>query len=94
MTAATTIRIDPELKREAQALYESFGLTLSAAINLFLRQSIREQAIPFRVGEPVYNEETLRTVQEARRGENVDRAYATVDEFWKAFEAGETDEGA
>ncbi len=49
---STNIKIDPVLKQEAQALFESLGLSFSAAINIFLRQAVREQAIPFRVGIP------------------------------------------
>lgn len=47
---STNIKIDPALKQQSQELFESFGITLSSAINMFLRQSVREQAIPFRIG--------------------------------------------
>ena len=59
----TSVKIDATLKQEAQTLFEGLGLTLSTAINLFLRQAVREQAIPFRVGEPkklVYTKEEFR----------------------------------
>lgn len=49
---STNIKIDPDLKEQSQALFESFGLSLSAAINMFLRQAVREQAIPFQGWEP------------------------------------------
>ena len=49
---STNIKIDPVLKQESQALFESLGLSLSAAVNIFLCQAVREQAIPFRVGIP------------------------------------------
>ena len=42
----TSIKIDQTLKQESQELFESFGLSLSSAINMFLRQAVREQAIP------------------------------------------------
>ena len=42
---STNIKIDPELKEQSQALFESLGLSLSAAVNIFLRQAVREQAI-------------------------------------------------
>ena len=77
MTPVTTsIKIDPDLKQQAQSLFESLGLNLSSAVNLFLRQAVREQAIPFRVGEPpvvytkeeFYNklEKNFRNIQEGR----------------------------
>ena len=42
-----TFRLNPEVKKEASDLYESLGITLSDAINLFLHQSIREGGLPF-----------------------------------------------
>lgn len=54
---STNIKIDPMVKQEAQALFDSLGMNLSTAVNIFLRQSIREQAIPFRIGnaDPFYS---------------------------------------
>ena len=89
VSVTASIKIDPELKRESQALFESFGLSLSAAINLFLRQAVREQAIPFRVGSPVYNEETLRTIQEARQGKHLSKPFQTVEALMEDLESDE-----
>ena len=44
-----TFRLNPEVKQEASELFESLGITLSDAINLFLHQSIREGGLPFDV---------------------------------------------
>ena len=41
-----TFRLNPEVKQEASELFESLGITLSDAINLFLHQSIREGGLP------------------------------------------------
>lgn len=43
----STYRVDAELKAQAAALYESMGMSLNTAINVFLRQSVREQRMPF-----------------------------------------------
>lgn len=43
----TAVRIDPEIKEQASAVFASLGLTLSAAVNVFLRASIREGGLPF-----------------------------------------------
>lgn len=48
-TTAYSVRLDPELKEEALELFNQLGLTLSSAVNVFLRQSLREQGIPFMV---------------------------------------------
>lgn len=45
----TTIRIDPNVKERANEVFDSLGLSLSAAVNMFLRAVIRTQGIPFDV---------------------------------------------
>ncbi len=44
-----TIRLNKELKEDAEELFNVLGLSLSTAINIFLRQSVREQRIPFTI---------------------------------------------
>lgn len=46
-----TVRIDDNLRKDATELFERMGLTLPAAINAFLRQSVSEQRMPFMLGE-------------------------------------------
>ena len=57
---ATTIRIDPEVKREATAILDELGLSMSTAVNAFLRALVREGGMPFemRVKTPAPDEET------------------------------------
>ncbi|MCL2826134.1 MAG: type II toxin-antitoxin system RelB/DinJ family antitoxin [Eggerthellaceae bacterium] len=43
------IKIDRDLKREADLLFNEMGMTLSTAVNVFVRQAIQEQAIPFQI---------------------------------------------
>ncbi len=43
----TTIRIDPELKRRASEVFDEIGITMSAAINTFLKAAVREGTMPF-----------------------------------------------
>ena len=55
-----TIRIDEEVKKEAETLFNQLGMSMSGAINIFFRQAIREQAIPFpirtKTADEKYNE--------------------------------------
>ena len=78
---STNIKIDPELKEQAQALFDSLGLSLSAAVNVFLRQAVREQAIPFRIGEPLPNADTLRAIEDARNGVGLSRGFTSVKDL-------------
>lgn len=45
--AALSVRVDEELKKQAEELFDEIGLSMSAAITIFLKQSVREQRIPF-----------------------------------------------
>ena len=44
-----TIRIDDDIKRDAETLFDKLGFSISGAINVFFRQAIRQQAIPFEI---------------------------------------------
>mgnify|MGYP000863513425 CR=1 FL=1 len=46
-TPTTTIRLDPELKRQANQVLEPLGLTMTGAVTIFLKAVIREQGLPF-----------------------------------------------
>ena len=43
------IRIDKEIKQQADQLFDEMGLSLSTAINIFVRQAIKNKGIPFRI---------------------------------------------
>jgi len=49
-TANINVRTDAELKAQAQQVFESIGLDLSTAVNLFLKQTVRANNLPFVVG--------------------------------------------
>ena len=44
-----SIRIDEDVKRDAEAVFSKLGLTLSAATGIFYRQAVRTQSIPFQL---------------------------------------------
>lgn len=47
--ASTTfcLRLDPDLKHESEVLFDELGLTLTSAINIFLKQAVRVGGMPF-----------------------------------------------
>lgn len=47
--AQVNFRIDDETKRQAKELFGQMGLTMTSAIMVFIKQSINEQCIPFKV---------------------------------------------
>ena len=46
-----TIRMDENDKKDAEKLFSELGLTMNAAFNMFAKQAVREQAIPFKVAK-------------------------------------------
>ena len=48
-TSNVCIRMDSKVKAAAEALYEELGMNLSTAFNIFVRQSLRERGIPFKI---------------------------------------------
>lgn len=49
MTTTITARIDSEKKREAEAIFNDIGMTLSGAINVFINEVVMYQGIPFQL---------------------------------------------
>ena len=58
-----TIRIDSSLKDEAESLFKDLGMSF----NIFLRQAVRMQAIPFSISRGITNRATLAAMREAER---------------------------
>lgn len=78
------IRIEPELKREAEEILDYLGLTMAEAIKLFLKQVTLTDSIPFKIEKPKFNKETLEAIKEAKAiMENVEeyKAYSSVAEL-------------
>ncbi len=53
-----TFRLSPEVKKQSAELFESLGITLSDAINLFLHQALHDGGIPFEVKREKKENET------------------------------------
>lgn len=62
-----TISMDADVKAKADALFKSLGLDLSTAINLFVRQCLVEQQVPFQPSLNVPNQITIEGIQEANK---------------------------
>ena len=65
-TASLSIRIDPEAKSAADVIYSRFGISIADAVNIFIHKSIIVGGLPFDMTLPMYNQETLAAMQEAR----------------------------
>ena len=62
--ANVNVRIDGDVKTNAEAVFSRIGLTPTAAINLFYKQVIRTNSIPFELKADIPNETTLKAIAE------------------------------
>jgi len=76
-TINVTIRLDKEIKEDAERLFNGFGMNLSTAFNIFARQALRQGKIPFEIYDPFYSEknqaELLRRIADIEAGKNLTR---------------------
>lgn len=82
-----TFRVDENLKKQADALFSELGLNLSTAFNIFLRQSVREQQIPFQVSKNVPNAQTLAAIDAAEKDDDVYGPFDSVSSLMEALNA-------
>ena len=71
--AQVNIRIDDNLKEKADSLFEELGLNMTTAINMFVRQVIRQGGIPFEITtktDPFYSEANLRVLRQSIKDAN------------------------
>ena len=59
-TTNINISIDSELKNKAQSVFEALGLDISTAVNMFIKQVIRNQGFPFLpTTDPFYSKSNM-----------------------------------
>jgi DNA-damage-inducible protein J len=64
-TAVINVRTEPSIKTQAENLYNSMGVSLSDAINMFLYKSIDYRGLPFELCREIPNTETIAAMREA-----------------------------
>lgn len=79
-----SIRMDSDLKMQADALFGELGMSLSTAFNIFVRQSLREGRIPFDISLNQPNNETIAAMLEAERisKDSSVKGYTDLDEMF------------
>ena len=82
------IRTDKEIKDQADAIFSELGLTMTTAVNMFLRAAVREHGIPFALKLDVPNEVTAAAIEEGRRiaSDSSVKGYSTIEDLKTALE--------
>ena len=92
-TATINLRIDPDIKAQADAVFSSLGISVTDAINVFLHASIMEGGFPFQPKQPRYNRETVMAMQEARdimAGKVEAKRYSSLNDILADIDAEDT----
>ena len=81
------IRIDKNIKETSEKIFEDLGLNMTTAINMFLRQVIRVNGIPFEIKANTPNKETLEAIEESIRLANDNsKRYSNIEDLKKALD--------
>ena len=78
-TAKINVCVDEKTKREAEALLDKMGLTMTAAINMYLKRIILEQGIPFEVSTHAPNATTMAAMDEFEEMKKNPEGYKTYE---------------
>jgi DNA-damage-inducible protein J len=82
-TINLSIRMDRELKEQAENLFSELGMNMTTALNIFVRQSVRQGKIPFEISLNRPNAETvaaLREIADMKSGK-IPKQSASVADF-------------
>ncbi|CAM3466787.1 type II toxin-antitoxin system RelB/DinJ family antitoxin [Helicobacter labetoulli] len=84
-TINVTFRMDKEDKKHFERIINSMGLNLSSAFNVFAKAVIRDNGIPFELKSHTPNEETIKTIENIEKGENLEEV--TMEQLKAEYEA-------
>lgn len=86
-TTNVTIRMDKDLKVQADKLFSALGLNMSTAIGVFCRQAVRLGKIPFEIAVDTPNAETLVVIDDVNNNRSMSKAYDDMTELMRDLNA-------
>lgn len=85
------IRVDKTLKNNAETVLDEFGLSMTTAITMFLKQVVREQGIPFDLHLEKPNAETIAAMNEFYEMKKHPEKYKKYNSFAEVLAEVESD---
>ena len=81
-----SIRLDSEVKEQAQQVFNNLGMDMTTAINIFLRQAIQYQGLPFdvRLDE---NRNLLEVLTDLDQNRNMSQSFESVSDLMEDLRA-------
>ena len=85
--SSLNMKVDSDLKNQAEYLFKELGMSMSTAVTVFLKQAVREGKIPFSIStlNATPNKETNKVLSEANRGINMSKKYSSFEELKNNF---------
>ena len=80
-------RIDEETKKEMEKVCDELGMTVTTALNIFIKKMTREKRIPFDVSLETPNDITLKAIAQADAEEDVYGPFSSVSELMEELNA-------
>ncbi len=80
------IRIDTKLKKQFEALCDDIGITMSSALIMFIKKSLKENRIPFDLTGKKYSKEFIQALKEALTQMNLNGPFDSVDDLVKQLD--------
>ena len=70
------IRLEPELKEQAEQILEQLGIPMSNAVNMFLKQVVMQRGIPFEIKLPIKKPTGVNTLTEKELNIELEKGYS------------------
>lgn len=86
-TTSMTIRMDRNVKEQSQKLFKSLGMDMTTAINIFLRQSLLHNGLPFDVNLNTPNDNLWQKIAEADADPDIHGPFQTTKELMEDLNA-------
>lgn len=78
-----TIRIDENLKKQAELLFDEMGMNMTTAYTIFTKAVVMQGKIPFEITANIPNRETKAAIDDVEYGRGLSKTYNTPDEMFK-----------
>lgn len=86
-TKNLNLRVDADLKEEADSIFSELGVSTSTAITMFLKSVVRYGGIPFSLRLPKGERDTLQAVDDVNHHRNLSKTFTSVDELMEDLNA-------
>lgn len=86
-TTNINVRVDENLKKDADKLFSDLGLNMSTAITMFLKSAVNNDGIPFEIKRKEPNAQTISAIEEVLKKKNLTGPFNSVDDLMEDLNA-------